>query len=133
MADKFKIYSYKAYKFEKKESGKVAETVNVPPLTFSTVPDWVKKTALFNWATNDGSIVLVGAKEEKNTAPSELDQLKEQAKELGIKSYGNMGIQKLRERIAEAVEEKNTAPDGKTKETDDKKQEPDTDKEQPKE
>lgn len=102
MAEKIKIYSYKAYKFEKKESGKTVETVNVPPLVFSTVPEWVKKTALFNWALSDGSVVLVGDKEEKNTAPSELEQLKAKAKELGIKGYSNMGIQKLREAVAKA-------------------------------
>lgn len=107
MADKIKVYSYKAFKFERKERGKTVESVSVPPLTFSTVPEWVKKSALFNWALKEESIVIVESKnEEKNTAPSELEQLKAKAKELGIKGYGNLGIQKLREVVANAEAEK---------------------------
>ncbi|MDU5080236.1 hypothetical protein [uncultured Tissierella sp.] len=103
MADNFKVYSYKAYKFEKKEAGKTVESVSVPPLTFSTVPEWVRNTAFFNLALKDGSIVIVESKNvEKNTEPSELEQLKAKAKELGLKGYGNYGIQKLREVVANA-------------------------------
>lgn len=107
MADNFKIYSYKAYKFERKEAGKTVESVDVPPLAFSTVPSWVRNSALFNWALKEESIVVVEAKStEKNTAPSELEQLKARAKELGIKGYSNLGIQKLREAVANAEAEK---------------------------
>lgn len=107
MTDNFKIYSYKAYKFEKKEEGKTVESVSVPPLAFSTVPGWVRNTAFFNLALNDGSIVPIESQNaEKNTEPSELEQLKAKAKELGLKGYGNYGIQKLREVVTNAEAEK---------------------------
>lgn len=101
----FKIYSYKAFKFERKEGGNTVDKVDVPPMTFTSVPDWVRKTALFKWAADEGSIVETKGKAEENTEPSELDQLKARAKELKVKSYGNMGIQRLREAIAEAEAE----------------------------
>lgn len=115
MTETIKIYSYKAYKFERKEGGKAVEAVNVPPLTFSTVPAWVTKSALFNWALQDKSIVVVESKNtEENTPPSELQQLKARAKELGIKGYGNLGIQKLREVIAEAEQGLGNLPEYST-------------------
>ena len=77
----FKIYSYKAYKFERKEAGKTVESVDVPPL-LSTVPSWVRNSALFNWALKKESIVVVEAKSTEKNTTSELEQLKAEPKSL---------------------------------------------------
>lgn len=43
------------------------ETLIVEPYAYSTLPDWVKKDPMYNWAVTDGSLEI--PKPEKSTAP----------------------------------------------------------------
>ena len=100
-----RIYSKKAYKFDKDGQ----ESVAVAAGAFSGVlPDWISATKLFQLALKEDSIRILANKKdeddfEKDLGNGELAALKEQAKSLGIKNYAAMKKPTLENKIAEAL------------------------------
>ena len=53
--------------FRNRDTG---EILAVKPLEFSTVPDWVAKDPMYEWALADGTIEVAGEAAEKTAAPA---------------------------------------------------------------
>lgn len=46
-------------------NGDTGEILTVSPFEYVTLPDWVKKDPMYEWAVNDGSLEVPKAEEEK--------------------------------------------------------------------
>ena len=97
-----RIFAKKAFCFKL-----AGEIVNIKPMEFKDVPDWVKDTYLFALAKQEGSVEEIVSKEqrlsfENDGITKEEKELRERAKDLKISNYQRMAIDKLKEKIAEA-------------------------------
>ncbi len=99
---RMRIFTKKAFQFEKQNVASVVTKA----MAFQEVPDWVKDTLLFKLALKDGSIqVIANTKQQKelenNGMTEEEKELREQAKQLDIKKWQTLGIDKLKKAIEE--------------------------------
>lgn len=97
-----RIFTKKAFQFEKQNM----PTITTKSMAFQEVPDWVKDTLLFQLALKDGSVQVIAdtkqQKELENDGMTEEEkELREQAKQLEIKKWQTLGIEKLKKEIEE--------------------------------
>ena len=100
-----RIFTKKAFQFEKQNT----KSVITKAMDFQDVPDWVKNTLLFQLALKDGSVQIIeNTKQQKefenNGMTEEEKELREQAKQLGIKKWQTLGISELTKKISEKQE-----------------------------
>lgn len=100
------ITSRRALEFTNPGTG---EKFLIPNRFLGEVPDWVTADWAFQAAVDDASITYVGSKHEPdekeaaNGPESDLQDLREQAKALGIPNASRMGRYKLLQAIAESI------------------------------
>jgi len=93
----------KALEFTNPEGGKFT----VPQNYIGSVPNWVTKTWLYKAACSDGTITFIGSPQnEQDSEDEELTELRELAKEQGIKNFQNMKKNTLQKKIEEAQKNK---------------------------
>lgn len=97
-----KIFTKKAFRFDM--SGQ--KSITTKAMEFKTVPDWVKDTLIFKLASKDGTIQEIVSKKqslalENDGETPEEKELRDKAKELKIKNYQRLGIEELKQKIAE--------------------------------
>lgn len=113
-----KIFSKKSYRFDKEGQNSVTVGIGFSP----ELPEWIKDSMLFKLAVKENSINVIAKKDdqssiEKGLEDAKLAELREQAKNLGIKNYEKMKQPTLETKIAEAlkkIEEKQENNSGGT-------------------
>lgn len=98
-----RIFSKKSFKFD--DPNGQEPSVTVGSMEFKDVPDWVESSTMFKLASQDGDVSITSSKGEEAAAQAsdpELDALRAQAKELGVKGFANMKRDTLEAKISEA-------------------------------
>jgi len=112
-----KIFSKRAFKF-KIMDGKEEKIFITKAMDFSSAPEWIKNTTLFQLAVKDRLIVESGKAlkglENDGVDPEEA-ALRMYAKTLGISNVHNTGMVKLKAKIAEKEAEIEALRSGKEK------------------